>query len=114
MKKQNNWNQKEVVKIEDVFEEYRQRLINNDVDILILEIFETFAGTDFIDNTLDLEEILESKNYKQILEELEEIKENILCINTNKYTNTEILGYSYIVDGYILRVESKLNMKNYY
>ena len=29
--------------MEDVFEEYRKRLLDKDVDILILEIFETFA-----------------------------------------------------------------------
>lgn len=98
-----------MVKIEDVFEEYRQRLLDNNVGVLELEIFETFAGSDFIDNTLDLEEILESKNYKQILEELKVIKENILHITTNKYTGNQRLGYCNIVEGYIHRVESELH-----
>ena len=97
-----------MVKIEDVFEEYRQRLLNNNVDILILEIYETFAGTDFIDNTLDFMQILEGKSYKQILEKLKEIKEKILHISTNKYTGNQRLGYCNIVEGYIHRVESEL------
>lgn len=102
---------KEVVKIEDVFEEYRERLIKNNVDILELEIYETFAGTDFIDNTLDLVELLESKDYKEILCELKAIKEAILNTTTDKYTANERLGYGYIVDGYILRVESEIHRK---
>lgn len=100
-----------MVKIEDVFEEYRQRLINNNVDTLVLEIYETFAGTEFINNTLDLVEILEGKDYEQILSELKEIKETILHIATNRYTTNQKLGYIKIADGYILRVESEL-LKN--
>ena len=95
--------------MEDVFEEYRKRLLNKDVDILILEIFETFAGTDYIDNTLDLVQILEGKNYKEILQELKYIRENIYNNITNKYTGNEKLGYSNIADGYIRRVESKIH-----
>ena len=95
--------------MEDVFEEYRKRLLDKDVDILILEIFETFAGTDYIDNTLDLVQILEGKNYKEILQELKYIRENIYNNTTNKYTGNEKLGYSNIADGYIRRVESKIH-----
>ena len=95
--------------MEDVFEEYRKRLLDKDVDILILEIFETFAGTDYIDNTLDLVQILEGKNYKEILQELKYIRENIYNNITNKYTGNEKLGYSNIADGYIRRVESKIH-----
>lgn len=73
--------------MKNVYEEYRQKLINNNADILILEIFETFVGTDYIDNSLDLVQILETK----------------------RYTGNEKLGYSNIVYGYILRVQSILN-----
>lgn len=95
--------------MEDVFEEYRKRLLDKDVDVLILEIFETFAGTDYIDNTLDLVQILEGKDYKEILQELKTIRKNIYNNITNKYTGNEKLGYSNIVDGYIRRVESKIH-----
>ena len=87
--------------MEDVFEEYRKRLLDKDVDILILEIFETFAGTDYIDNTLDLVQILDGKDYKEILQELKAIRGNIYNNITNKYTGNEKLGYSNIADGYI-------------
>ncbi len=97
------------VKMEDVFEEYRKRLLDKDVDILILEIFETFAGTDYIDNTLDLVQILEGKDYKEILQELKAIRGNIYNNITNKYTGNEKLGYSNIADGYIRRVESRIH-----
>ncbi len=95
--------------MEDVFEEYRKRLLNKNVDILILEIFETFAGTDYIDNTLDLVQILEDKDYKEILQELKSIRENIYNNITNRYTGNEKLGYCNIADGYIRRVESKIH-----
>lgn len=98
-----------MVKIEDVFEEYRQRLLDNNVGILELEIFETFAGTDFIDNTLDLVELLKSRNYKEILKGLKQIKEAILHITTKKYTGNQRLGYCNIVEGYIHRVESEIH-----
>lgn len=98
-----------MIKIEDIFEEYRQRLLNNNVDVLILEIFETFAGTGFIDNTLDLVQTLESKDYKEILADLRQIQENILHIKTKRYTGTQILGYCKIVEGYIYRVESEID-----
>ena len=95
--------------MEDVFEEYRKRLLDKDVDILILEVFETFAGTDYIDNTLDLVQILEGKDYKEILQELKAIRGNIYNNITNKYTGNEKLGYSNIADGYIRRVESRIH-----
>lgn len=94
--------------MEDVFEEYRERLLKKDVDILILEIYETFVGTDFINNSLDLVQTLESKDYDEILQELKTIKENIYNIENTKYTGNERLGYSDIVSGYIRRVESIL------
>lgn len=95
--------------MKDVYEEYRERLINNNVDILILEIFETFVGTDYVDNSLELVQILESKDYKEILKELKAIKERIYKNETKKYTPNEKSGYYNIVFGYILRVKSILN-----
>lgn len=95
--------------MKDVFEEYRERLIKNNVDTLILEIFETFVGTDYIDNSLDLVQVLESKDYKLIQKELKTIQKKIYQNETNKYTGNEKLGYSNIVYGYILRVQSILN-----
>lgn len=95
--------------MKNVYEEYRQRLINNNADILILEIFETFVGTDYIDNSLDLVQILETKDYKAILKELKEIQKSIYKNETKRYTGNEKLGYSNIVYGYILRVQSILN-----
>lgn len=99
--------------MKDVYEEYRERLITKNADILILEIFETFIGTDFIDNSLDLLQILETKDYKEILEELKNIQKNIFKTITNKYSIYEKKGYKNIVDGYILRVESILNKEKY-
>lgn len=98
---------------QDVYEEYRQRLINNKAPILNLEIFETFIGTGFISNSYDLLEILIKNDTKQMIEELEEIKVNILEFSEDSYNNlkrynvTERLGYYLIAEGYILRLQGK-------
>ncbi len=97
--------------MKNVYEEYRERLLKNNVDILILEIFETFVGTDYIDNSLDFVETLEDKDYEEILKELKNIQYTI--DTTNKYTPIEKLGYSNIVFGYILRVESILSYNKF-
>lgn len=91
---------------DDVYEEYRNRLLENN-DILRLEIYETFAGTDFIINTVDLVELLQDGKDKDIIEELEEIKQNIFKVYTNKYTKLEKQGYLLITKGYILRLKSR-------
>ena len=90
--------------MKNVYEEYRKRLLKNNVDILILEIFETFVGTDYV-------ETLEDKDYEEILKELKNIQYTI--DTTNKYTPIEKLGYSNIVFGYILRVESILSYNKF-
>lgn len=92
---------------EDVYEEYRSRLLNSKADILRIEIFETFAGTDFIDNTLDLVDILLGKDYELIVEELNRIMENIKQIKSSKYTQNETKGYYLIAKGYLLRIKER-------
>lgn len=98
---------------QDVYEEYRQRLIDRKAPILNLEIFETFIGTGFIFNSYDLLEILIENDTKQMIEELEEIKVNILEFSEDSYNNfkrynvTERLGYYVIAEGYILRLKGK-------
>lgn len=96
---------------DDVYEEYRKRLLCSNASILKLEIYETFAGTGFIDNTLDLVELLQFDN-DVILNELKEIRKNI-CNNIEKrYTDIERLGYMSIVNGYIVRLQEERRRLN--
>ena len=88
-----------------VYEEYRQRHVKSKVPIIRLEIYETFAGTDFINSTLDLVDLLQNDSNENIIEELENIKENINQMVIDKYTNNQKLGYRHIVEGYILRLQ---------
>lgn len=98
-------------KEQDVYEEYRQRLIDNKVSILNLEIFETFMGRDFVFNSYDLLEVLIENDTKQIIEEIEEIKENIIGANGSRYDFIDRVGYHLIAEGYILRLKAKLARK---
>ncbi len=95
--------------MEDVYNEYRERLKQSKASSLELEIFETFVGTEFTENITDLIQALENKDYKKILNELKIISKNIFNIETNTYTRTERLGYTNLVDGYIFRVKSKIH-----
>lgn len=92
--------------MEEIYQEYRERLIKSNPSSLELEIFETFIRTDFIGNTLELIKVLENKDYKGILKELKVIEKNIYSIKDDKYTRNERLGYSNIICGYIRRVQS--------
>lgn len=95
----------------DVYEEYRQRLLNSKVPILNLEIFETFIGSGFISNSCDLLELLIYNDTEQIIEEIIEIKNNILEFSGDRYSSIEIYGYYMIAEGYRLRLHSRENNK---
>lgn len=101
----------ECMKELDVYEEYRQCLLNSKVPILNLEIFETFIGSGFISNSCDLLELLIYNDTEQIIEELIEIKNNILEFSGDRYSSTEIYGYYMIAEGYRLRLHSRENNK---
>ena len=88
-----------------VYEEYRQRLVKSKVPIIRLEIYETFAGTDFINSTLDLVDLLQNDSNEDVIEELENIKQNINKMVIDKYTNNQKLGYRHMIEGYILRLK---------
>lgn len=98
------------MKDKNVYEEYRDRLLENTNDVLKLEIYETFAGRDFVDNTLELVELLEIGSAKDIIKELEQIQKNIFEIQTNKYTTEEKIGFYLIAQGYIYRFKSDLQI----
>ena len=91
-----------------VYEEYRQRLVNNNADILRLEIYETFAGTGFIVcNTVDLVETLLYGDANEVIQELQEMKQNILNYTVdNRYSLKDLIVYFLAVEGYLLRIAS--------
>lgn len=97
---------------QDVYEEYRQRLIDKNADILNLEIFETFCGMPFNDtNSLDFTDILIANNTEEIIQELEDIIFNILNMNneiSKQFTLDERKSYFLIAEGYILRLKNRL------
>ena len=92
---------------EDVYEEYRNRLLEKNVPVLFLEIYETLAGTGFIDNTLDLVQLLECNNLYALIDELKEIRESIFSYSDERYTEIEKIGYINILNGYIMRLEEE-------
>lgn len=92
---------------EDVYEEYRNRLLEKNVPVLFLEIYETLAGTGFIDNTLDLVQLLECNNVYAIIETLKEFRKNIYTNLDDRYTEIEKIGYANIISGYIMRLEEE-------
>lgn len=96
-----------MVKIEDIYEEYRQRLLTNKVPIINLERFETFTGRDMVSNSLDLLDTLLENDTKQIIELLEQIKLDIFNGNAGRYSDTEKTGYYLIAEGYILRLKNR-------
>lgn len=92
--------------MENVYEEYRQRLININAPIINLEIFETFIGTGFLTlNSLDLLEVLINNDMEEIIEKLEDMKENIFINHQGRYTDKEKAGYYLIIEGYLLRLK---------
>lgn len=50
-------------KEENIYERYRERLILQDTDILLLNIFETFIDTQFIDDTYAFFTMISKNNY---------------------------------------------------
>lgn len=92
----------------DIYEKYRERILKRTKDILRLEIYETFVGTDFINNSLDFTELLEYGSIKSIIEELKYIKQNILHLNSKKYATDERIGYILIINGYLIRLTNRL------
>ncbi len=96
-------------KEENIYERYRERLILQDTDILLLNIFETFIDTQFIDDTYAFFTMISKNNYELALKKLIDIKEN-LQNNQYTYTSNELEAYEYILSGYILNLECKLNL----
>lgn len=96
-------------KEENIYERYRERLILQDTDILLLNIFETFIDTQFIDDTYAFFTMISKNNYELALKKLIDIKEN-LQNNQYTYTSDELEAYEYILSGYILNLECKLNL----
>lgn len=96
-------------KEENIYERYRERLILQDTDILLLNIFETFIDTQFIDDTYAFFTMISKNNYELVLKKLIDIKEN-LQNNQYTYTSNELEAYEYILSGYILNLECKLNL----
>lgn len=101
------WLIKENEDEKDVYEEYRQRLVKSNVPIIRLEIYETFAGTDYIHSTLDLVDLLQSASNEDVIEELENIGGNISQLIIDKSANNQKLGYMHMVEGYILRLKAR-------
>lgn len=102
------WNIQE----QDVYEEYRQRLIDKNADILNLEIFETFCGMPFNDtNSLDFTDLLIGNDTKEIIQELEDIINNIFSDNSTSFTLEEKRAYHLIAEGYILRLKTRLQQE---
>lgn len=99
-------------KEENIYERYRERLILQDTDILLLNIFETFIDTQFIDDTYAFFTMISKNNYELALKKLIDIKEN-LQNNQYTYTSNELEAYEYILSGYILNLECKLNLNQY-
>ena len=95
--------------MEEIYKEYRERLIKNNVSSLELEIFDIFIRKDFIDDTLKFVELLQNKDYKGILKELKSIEKSLYNIKDSKYTRNERLAYSNIARGYIIRLQSIVN-----
>lgn len=94
---------------QDVYEEYRTRLIDSKASILNLEIFETFCGSPLNDtNSLDFTDLLIRNDTKEIIQELEDITYNIFSDNSTHFTLDEKRAYHLIAEGYILRLKSKL------
>ena len=87
--------------MEEIYKEYRERLIKNNVSSLELEIFDIFIRKDFIEDTLKFVELLQNKDYKGILKELKSIEKSLYNIKDSKYTRNERLAYSNIARGYI-------------
>ena len=96
-------------KEENIYERYRERLILQDTDILLLNIFETFIDAQFIDDTYAFFTMISKNNYELALKKLIDIKEN-LQNNQYTYTSNELEAYEYILSGYILNLECKLNL----
>lgn len=96
-------------KEENIYERYRERLILQDTDILLLNIFETFIDTQFIDDTYAFFTMISKNNYELALKKLIDIKEN-LQNNQYTYTSDELEAYEYILSGYILNLKCKLNL----
>lgn len=96
-------------KEENIYERYRERLILQDTDILLLNIFETFIDTQFIDDTYAFFTMISKNNYELALKKLIDIKEN-LQNNQYTYTSNELEAFEYILSGYILNLECKLNL----
>lgn len=95
--------------MEEIYKEYREGLIKNNVSSLELEIFDIFIRKEFIEDTLKFVELLQNKDYKGILKELKEIEKSLYNIKDNKYTRNERLAYSNIALGYIRRLQSIVN-----
>lgn len=100
------------IKDQDVYEEYRKRLIDKKVDLLNLEIFETFCGSPLNDtNSLDFTDLLIENNTQNLIQELEDIIHNICIKSSTNVTLDEKRAYLLIAEGYILRLKNRLQQK---
>lgn len=91
----------------NINERYRERLMLQNIDKLLLNIFETFIDTQFIEDTFKFFNMLLESDYQLTLKKLIDIKENIKN-NQYTYTKKELEAYEYIISGYILKLECKI------
>lgn len=95
--------------MEEIYQEYRERLIKNNVSNLELEIFDIFIRKEFVEDTLKFVELLQNKDYKGLLKELKAIEKSLYNIKDNKYSRNERLAYSNITRGYVIRLQRIVN-----
>lgn len=95
--------------MEEIYQEYRERLIKNNVSNLELEIFDIFIRKEFVEDTLKFVELLQNKDYKGLLKELKAIEKSLYNIKDNKYSRNERLAYSNIARGYVIRLQRIVN-----
>ena len=95
--------------MEEIYQEYREKLIKSNVGNLELEIFDIFIRKDFIEDTLKFVQLLQNKDYKGLLKELKTIEKSLYNIKDNKYSRNERLAYSNIARGYVIRLQRIVN-----